>query len=100
MVDPAMEIDNETSYTTLFGAAYSPFNTPTTNFQSIVLNKNLTKEFIIPLAYSEKEFVDSLGFILVFNTSSGIVKQIINPYCLFSTANLGFVSYEYKVMAN
>lgn len=100
MVDPAMEIDNETSYTTLFGAAYSPFNTPTTNFQPIVLNKNLTKEFIIPLAYSEKEFVDSLGFILVFNTSSGIVKQIINPYCLFSTANLGFVSYEYKVMAN
>ena len=100
LIDSGLEIDNETSYTTLFGVNYSPFNLSQTAFTPIVLNKKINKEILIPLAYSEKEFVDSLGFILVFNTSHGIVRQIINPYCLFSTANLGYVSYEYKVVAN
>lgn len=100
LVNSNKEIDNETSYTEIFGAAYSPFNNSSTNFNTIVLNKKINTELVIPLAYSEKEFVDSLGFILVFNTSHGIVKQIVNPYCLFSTANLGYVSYEYKIVAN
>ena len=100
LVDADVSVDNEISYTTLFGASYSPFNSSSTNFNTIVLNKKINKEIVIPLAYSEKEFVDSLGFILVLNTSHGTIRQIINPYCLFSTANLGFVSYEYKVVAN
>ena len=98
--DSTLEIDNETSINDLLGDYYNPYLLSTKPFNTINLKKNLMKKIVVPLQYGEKEFVDSIGFIIVLKINDQVVKQIINPYCLFSTSNLDYATYECQIVKN
>lgn len=96
-LDNSSYISNETPLSELFGTNFNSYNRSMSSFKSFIINKNIKKGILIPLHYNEKELVDSLGLILTLEIDSKIVKQIINPYCLFSTSNTSYVKYEYKI---
>lgn len=99
-VDYDKNILNETPLSEIFGTSFNSYNRSISNFKPITITKNIKKGILIPLHYSEKELVDSLGLIITLDTSDGVVKQLVNPYCLFSTSNTSYVRYEYKINTN
>ena len=92
------EIDHTMHTTQLFGSNYNPYIESTNSFETIELTQNTAKDIIIPLTYTEKEFVDHMGFIIEMEYDGNVIYQIVNPYTLFSTSNINYVLYEYEVV--
>ena len=70
------------------------------SFNPIDLDQNIAKDIIIPLTYTQKEFVDHLGLLIELDYNGSTYYQIINPYLLFTTSNIDYAIYEYEIINN
>ena len=92
------EIDHTVSLSALFDTNYDFYSKSDELFTPIEFKIEDRKDIIIPLTYLEKQFVDHIGFILEIETNGETYFQIVNPYVLFSTSNLDYVTYEYEII--
>ena len=92
------EIDHTVSLSTLFDTNYDFYSKSYELFTPIEFKIEDRKDIIIPLTYLEKQFVDHIGFVLEIETNGETYFQIVNPYVLFSTSNLDYVTYEYEII--
>lgn len=93
-------IDHSSPLSQIFGSQFNLYAKSTNSFNPIDLDQNTAKDIIIPLTYTQKEFVDHLGFIIELEYDDQIIFQTVNPYLLFSTSNLEYVLYEYEIINN
>ena len=91
-------IDHTTPLSQLYGTNFNIYCQSAVSLKHIDFDQNTAKDIIIPLTYTQKEFVDHIGFIIEIEYNGETYYQIINPYILFSTSNLEFVLYEYEII--
>ena len=95
-----LEYDHNELAVNIFGSDFNSFKYSTNTFSDITFNKNIKKDVAIPLCYIEKEYVDNIGFIIEYVIENITYYQIINPYKLFNTPNIGFFINEYRLSTN
>ena len=96
-IDNNLEYDHRTSINDVLNTNYNFFNTQNTIFENINLTQNTKKDVIIPLCYSQNEYVDSIGFIIKYTIDDIEYTQIINPYKLYKSNKIGYFLNEYKL---
>ena len=94
------EIEHTTPLSQIVGKQYNLYQKSTTPFNPIDLDQNTAKDIIIPLTYTQKEFVDHLGLLIEIDYNDSTYYQIITPYLLFTTSNLDYAIYEYEIINN
>lgn len=94
------EYSNDTPINDIVGDSFNPYKLSNKTNINMLIEKNFRKEIVLPIIYTQKELVDSLGFIITYKIEEELKYQIINPYRLFSTTNIDFVYYEYKITGN
>ena len=91
-------IDHSSPLSQIFGSQFNLYSHSTNPFKTIDLDQNTAKDIIIPLTYTQKEFVDHIGFVIELEYDGQIILQIVNPYLLFSTSKLEYALYEYEII--
>lgn len=95
-----IECEHNTPAKDIFGNDFDNFINNKGSFTEINLFKNIEKDVIIPLHYSEKELVDSIGIIIEYLINGVSYRQTINPYRLFNTTDLEYFIDEYRIINN
>ena len=100
VTDHNTDVDHTTPLSQLFGNEYNLYLNSSCSFNPIDLDQNIAKDIIIPLTYTQKEFVDHLGLLIELDYNGSTYYQIINPYLLFTTSNIDYAIYEYEIINN
>lgn len=99
-IDESMDYSNDILISEVVGETFNSYRSSITSNFELIANQNFRKEIILPLTYTQKELVDSLGFVITYKIEEEVKQQIINPYRLFNTNNVEFVYYEYGITGN
>ena len=100
VTDHNTDVEHTTPLSQLFGNEYNLYLNSSNSFNPIDLDQNIAKDIIIPLTYTQKEFVDHLGLLIELDYNGSTYYQIINPYLLFTTSNIDYAIYEYEIINN
>lgn len=100
VTDHNTDVEHTTPLSQLFGNEYNLYLNSSSSFNPIDLDQNIAKDIIIPLTYTQKEFVDHLGLLIELDYNGSTYYQIINPYLLFTTSNIDYAIYEYEIINN
>lgn len=100
VTDHNTDVEHTTPLSQLFGNEYNLYLNSSCSFNPIDLDQNIAKDIIIPLTYTQKEFVDHLGLLIELDYNGSTYYQIINPYLLFTTSNIDYAIYEYEIINN
>ena len=92
--------DHTTPVKEIFGNSFNSFICDNNSFSTIHFNKNIQKDVIIPLHYSEKELLDSVGLLIEYTINGVEYIYTINPYKLFNTNDIEYFLHEYKISTN
>lgn len=99
-IDNYFDLPNDILITDVLGENFNSYKKSINSGINLITNKNFRKEIVLPLTYSQKEFVDSLGFVITYKIGEELKQQIVNPYRLFNTNNIEFIYYEYEISRN
>ena len=100
VTDHNTDVEHTTPLSQLFGNEYNLYLNSSNSFNPIDLDQNIAKDIIIPLTYTQKEFVDHIGLLIELDYNGSTYYQIINPYLLFTTSNIDYAIYEYEIINN
>lgn len=100
VTDHNTDVEHTTPLSQLFGNEYNLYLNSSNSFNPIDLDQNIAKDIIIPLTYTQKEFVDHLGLLIELDYNGSTYYQIINPYLLFTTSSIDYAIYEYEIINN
>lgn len=92
--------DHTTPAKEIFGSSFNSFICENNSFSKIHLTKNIQKDVIIPLHYSEKELLDSVGLLIEYTINGIEYIYTVNPYKLFNTNDIEYFLHEYKISTN